>query len=79
MRIPPAITISRTLGSGGTRIGVQANETLAVLAHQLGAVGRVQAGIGLHLAQATSGFLRQIAAGTFSALADYIQPKRKGD
>lgn len=63
----------------GSSVGAQANETLAVLAHQVGAVGRVQAGIGLHLAQATSGFLRQIAAGTFSALADCIQPKRKGD
>jgi hypothetical protein len=63
----------------GSSVGAQANETLAVLARQLGSVGRVQAGIGLHLAQATSGFLRQIAAGTLGALADYIQPKRKGD
>lgn len=63
----------------GSSVGAQAKETLAVLAHEIGAVGRAQAGICLPLAQATSGVLRQIAAGTLSALADYIQPKRKGD
>lgn len=62
---------SRTHGSA---VGVQLKETLAEIAHQLGAAGRAQAGVGLHLAQATTDLMRQIAAGVLSGLADHVKP-----
>ena len=55
-------------------VGTQLKETLAVIAHQLAAAGRAQAGVGLHLAQATSNLLRQIAAGVLTGLADHVKP-----
>lgn len=67
------------LHTQGSHVGAQAKNTLASLAHQLGTVGRAQAGIGLHLAQATSGYLRLIAAGVLDGLADHVRPKRRED
>jgi hypothetical protein len=58
----------------GSAVGTQLKETLAVITHQLGAAGRVQVGAGLHLAQATSDLLRQIAAGVLTGLADHVKP-----
>lgn len=58
----------------GTLVGTQLKETLAVITHQLAAAGRAQAGAGLHLAQATSNLLRQIAAGVLTGLADHVKP-----
>ncbi len=66
----------------GSAVGAQMKETLAVIAHQLGAAGRAQVGVGLHLAQTTSDFLRQIAAGVLTGLADHVKPghpKDKGE
>jgi uncharacterized protein YicC (UPF0701 family) len=62
---------SRTHGSA---VGAQLKETLAALAHHLGVAGRAQVGVGLHLAQATSNLMRQIAAGVLSGLADHVRP-----
>lgn len=58
----------------GSAVGAQLKETLAVITHQLGAAGRAQVGAGLHLAQATSDLVRQIAAGVLSGLADHVKP-----
>ncbi len=44
------------------------------MTHQIGATGRAQVGAGLHLAQATSDLLRQIAAGVLTGLADHVKP-----
>lgn len=58
----------------GSAVGAQLKETLVVMTHQLGATGRTQIGAGLHLAQATSVLLRQIAAGMLTGLADHVKP-----
>lgn len=58
----------------GSAVGAQLKETLSVFTHQLGAAGRAQVGVGLHLAQATSDLLRQIAAGVLTGLADHVKP-----
>ena len=59
----------------GSAVGAQLKQTLAVIARELGTAGRTQVGANLHLAQATSAVLRQIAAGvTLSGLADHIKP-----
>lgn len=67
---------SRTHGSA---IGAQLKETLAVITHQLSTAGRTQVVASLHLAQATSDLLRQIASGVLTGLADHVQPVRKAD
>ena len=58
----------------GSAVGAQLKETLAVIAHQLGATGRLQVVTGLHLAQATADMLRKIAAGVLIGLADRVKP-----
>lgn len=58
----------------GSAVGAQLKETLVVMTHQLGATGRTQVGAGLHLAQATTVLLRQIAAGMLTGLADHVKP-----
>jgi hypothetical protein len=66
----------------GSAVRAQLKETLAVITHQLGTAGRTQVVAGLHLAQATSDLLRQIAAGVLTGLADHVKPghpKGKGD
>lgn len=60
----------------GSAIGAQLKETLAVISHQLGAAGQAQAAAGLHLAQATTNLLRQIAAGVLTGVADHVKPDR---
>ncbi len=62
---------SRTQGSA---IGAQLQDTLSIIAHQLGAAGRAQAVAGMHLAQATTHLLRQIAAGVLTGVADHVKP-----
>jgi hypothetical protein len=62
---------TRTYGSA---VGTQLNETLLVFARHIGAAGRTQAGVGLHLAKNTSDLVRQIAAGVLTGLADQIRP-----
>ena len=61
----------------GTVVGAKLRETLAVIAQQSAQVGRTHAGTGLHLAEATSDLLRQIAAGVLSGLADHVKPDRR--
>ena len=66
----------------GSAVRAQLKETLAVITHQLGTAGRTQVVAGLHLAQATSDLLRQIAAGVLTGLADHVKPghpKGNGD
>lgn len=63
----------------GSAIGAQLKETLAVITHQLGAAGQAQAAAGLHLAQATTDLLRQIAAGVLTGVADHVKPDRTKD
>ncbi|MBI3480408.1 MAG: hypothetical protein HY016_08655 [Nitrosomonadales bacterium] len=58
----------------GSAVGAQMKETLAVFTHQLGATGRAQVGVGMHLAKNTSDLLRQIAAGVLTGLADHVRP-----
>lgn len=65
---------SRTQGS---TVGAQLKDALAVISHQLGAAGRTQAVATLHLAQATSDLLRQIAAGVLTGAADHVAPDRQ--
>lgn len=65
-------THTRTHGSA---VGKQLKETLSVFAHHIGAAGRAQVGVGLHLAKNTSDFVRQIAAGVLSGLADHVTPR----
>ncbi len=66
---------SRTQGSA---VGTQIKEALSVITHQLGATGRTHAATGLHLAEATSDLLRQIAAGVLTGVAEHIKPADKG-
>lgn len=63
----------------GSAVGTQMKDTLGVIAHQLGATGRAQAGAGLHLAQNTSNVLRQIAAGMLTGLAEHVRPVHSRD
>jgi hypothetical protein len=58
----------------GSAVGRQLRETLPVITQQLDAAGRTQVGAGLHLAQATSDLLRQIAADVLTGLADHVKP-----
>jgi hypothetical protein len=58
----------------GSAIGTQLKETLAVFARHIGAAGRAQVGVGLHLAKNTSDLVRQIAAGVLTGVADHIKP-----
>ncbi len=67
---------SRTHGSA---VGAQIKEALAVISHQLSAAGHAQAVAGLHLAQATTDLLRQIAAGVLSGLSDHVKPAHSTD
>ncbi|MGB4467483.1 MAG: DUF6781 family protein [Azovibrio sp.] len=66
----------------GSAVGRQLKETVPVIVQQLEAAGRTQVATGLHLAQATSDLLRQIAAGVLTGVAARIRPghtKDKGD
>ena len=66
----------------GSAVGRQLRKTLPVIAQQLDAAGRTQVVTGLHLAQATSDLLRQIAAGVLTGVADHGMPghpQGKGD
>lgn len=65
------VTHTRTHGSA---VGLQLKNTLAVFTHQIGAAGREEVGVGLHLAKNTADVVRQIAAGVLSGLAEHIQP-----
>lgn len=67
---------SRTHGSV---LAAQIQEALSVIRHQLSAAGQAQARSSLHLAQATSDLLRQIAAGVLSGLSDHIKPAAPKD
>jgi antitoxin (DNA-binding transcriptional repressor) of toxin-antitoxin stability system len=63
----------------GSAVGAQMKETLSVIARELGAAGRAQVGVGLHLAQNTADLLRQIAAGVLTGLADHVKPGHTND
>jgi len=63
----------------GSAVGRQMRVTVAVISHQLKAAGSAQADIGLHLARSTADFVRQIAAGMLTGLAEHIRPKRIED
>lgn len=63
----------------GSAVGIQIKDALTVITHQLGVAGRTQAVAGLHLAQATSDLLRQIAAGVLTGVADHVKPGHKED
>ena len=63
----------------GSAVGRQLKETLGVFAHHIGAAGRAQVGVGLHLAQNTADLMRQIAAGVLTGLADHIRPAHPKD
>lgn len=60
--------------NNGSAIGGQLKETLSVLASQISAAGRAQAGAGLHLARNTADMMRQIAAGVLVGVADHVRP-----
>lgn len=67
--------------TNGSAVGRQMKDTLSVFTHHIGAAGRAQVDATLHLAENTSNFMRQIAAGVLTGLADRIQPdhtKTKG-
>ncbi|MDE2117896.1 MAG: hypothetical protein KGJ19_04805 [Betaproteobacteria bacterium] len=63
----------------GSAVGRQLKETLTVFAHHIGAAGRAQVGVGLHLAKNTSDLVRQIAAGVLTGLAEHVQPGHSKD
>lgn len=58
----------------GSAVGTQLKDTLSVFARHIGAAGRAQAGVGLHLAKNTADLVREIAAGVLTGLADHVQP-----
>jgi hypothetical protein len=61
---------------------VERGHDVQKIVRQLDAAGRTQAVTGLHLAQATSDLLRQIAAGVLTGVADHVMPghpQGKGD
>jgi len=60
----------------GSAVGKQLKDTLSVFARHIGAAGRAQVGVGLHLAKNTSDFARQIAAGVLTGLADHVRPEQ---
>ena len=67
--------IASHLRTQGSTVGAQIKETLSVVTHQLTAASRTQAVAGLHLAQATSDLLRQIAAGVLTGVAEHVKPE----
>lgn len=60
--------------NNGSAVGRQMKETLSVFTHHIGTAGRAQVDATLHLAENTANFMRQIAAGVLTGLADRIQP-----
>ena len=58
----------------GSAVGMQLKDTLSVFARHIGAAGRTQVGVGLHLAKNTADLARQIAAGVLTGLADHVRP-----
>ncbi len=58
----------------GSAVGRQLRKTLPVITQQLDAAGRAQVVVGLHLAQATSDLLRQIAPGVLAGLVVHVNP-----
>ncbi len=70
---------ARTCGSA---VSTQLQDTMAVITHQVSAAGRAQAEASLHLAQATSNLLHQMADGVLTGLADHLKrrhPEGKKD
>jgi hypothetical protein len=61
----------------GSAVGAQVKDTLGIITHQLVNVERTQGEAGLHLAQATSNMMRQIASGALAGLADSVKPSRQ--
>ncbi|MBT1077284.1 DUF6781 family protein [Geobacter grbiciae] len=61
----------------GSTFGAQVKNSLVIISHQLANVERAQVATVLNLAQATSNFMRQIAAGALSGLSDSVKPCRQ--
>ena len=61
----------------GSSVGEQIRQTLEVLGHQATAVGRAQMEAGLHVAQATTSLMGQIASGVFTGLVAHWQQHHK--
>ncbi len=58
----------------GSAVGTQMKDTLGIFAREIGAAGREQVGVGLHLARNTADYMRKIAAGMLSGLAEHVRP-----
>ncbi len=67
------------LRTHGSALRTQIQASLGTIKHQLGAAGHTQATAGLHLAQATTNLLRQVAAGVLTGVADHVKPDRSKD
>lgn len=63
----------------GSAVGRQAKDTLASIAHEIGAAGSARVDAGLHLARNTSDYMRKLAAGALISLADRIRPGHTGE
>jgi hypothetical protein len=58
----------------GSAVGAQVKDTLTLMTEQLGTAVQAQMQAGVQLAQATSDWMRQIAAGVLGGLAERVKP-----
>lgn len=63
----------------GSAVGRQVKDTVTSIAHELSAAGSAKIGAGLHLARSTSDYMRKLAAGALTSLADRVRPGDTGD
>lgn len=63
----------------GSAVGRQMKDTVASIAREITAAGSARIGAGLHLARNTSDYMRKLAAGALSSLADRVRPGATGE
>ncbi|MDQ3185592.1 MAG: hypothetical protein M3Q16_03830 [Pseudomonadota bacterium] len=61
----------------GTAVGSQLTDTFAALNHQMSSAGQTRLEAGMQLTYAITDFMRQVAAGVFSGIAERVKPDDK--
>lgn len=63
----------------GSAVGDQMKDTLATLTREISAAGNARVDAGLHLARNTADYMRKLAAGALTSLADRVRPGQAGE
>lgn len=63
----------------GSAVGRQMKDTVASIGRAISAAGSAKIDAGLHLARNTSDYMRKIAAGALTSLADRVRPGETGE